>query len=184
MPINTVLSAPFKLMIWFFFVCSLKRNPPRWNSMGIRIWLQISMGHIRLFRRLVLFAYKLELPPSSRIHLVFHVSCLNKVIGTNIRAQTVLPELDREGSIILEPKAILNKRTFQLCSWAITEVLIQWHDMQLEDATWEPLLQIRQQFPPLKLWGRAFSKREGMLGTYVNHSLYLVSILLLDVYAL
>ena len=60
--------------------------------------------------------YKLEFPHSSRIHLVFHVCCLKKVIGTNIRAQTILPELDTEGSIILEPKAILNKRTRQLRS--------------------------------------------------------------------
>ena len=48
-PINTILSAPFKSMIWFFFVCSLTSNPP-WNSKGIRSWLQISMVHIRFFK--------------------------------------------------------------------------------------------------------------------------------------
>ena len=85
----------------------------------------------------------MELPPSL-IHPVFHVSCLKKVIGTNLRAQTVLLELDTEGPIILEPEAIVNKRTHQLRSWAIAEVLIQWHGMQPEDATWEPLLQIQQ----------------------------------------
>ena len=36
-------------------------------------------------------AYKLALPPSS---------CIQQVIGTNIRAQIVLPEWDNEGSII------------------------------------------------------------------------------------
>ena len=56
-----------------------------------------------------------------------------------------------EGSIILELEAILNKRTHRLHSRAITEVLIQWNDMQPEDATWEMLLQIQQQFPHLKL---------------------------------
>ena len=89
---------------------------------------------------------KSKLPPSSHIHPVFHVSCLKKFIGTNIRAQIVLPELDNEGSIILEPEAILNKLTCQLPSRSITYVLIQWHDMQLEDATWEPLLQINNNF--------------------------------------
>ena len=64
--------------------------------------------------------------------------------GINIRAQIVLPELDKEGSIIFEPEAILNKRTRQLHSQSITKVLIKWHNMQLEDATWEPLLQIQQ----------------------------------------
>ena len=93
------------------------------------------MGH-KVLQKIGSVAYKLELPPSSRIHPVFHVSCLKKVIGTNIRAQTILPELDTEGSIILEPEAILNQRTRQLRSRAITEVLIQWHGMQPEDATW------------------------------------------------
>ena len=98
-------------------------------------------GPYKVLPKIGSVAYKLELPPS-RIHPVFHVSCLKKVIGTNIRAQTILPELDTKGSIILELKAILNKRTHQLRSRAITKVLIQWHDMQPEDATWEPLLQI------------------------------------------
>ena len=89
-------------------------------------------------------------------------------MGINIRAQTILPELDNEGYIILEPKAILNKHTRHLHSWSIIEVLIQWHDMQLGDATCEPLLQIQQQFPHLNLLGQIFSRREGMLRTHVN----------------
>ena len=49
-------------------------------------------------------AYKLELPASSQFHPVFHVSCLKKVIGDKLLVQTILPELDVEGKIILEPK--------------------------------------------------------------------------------
>ena len=74
-----------------------------------------------------------------------------KVIGTNIRAQIILPYLDNEGSIILEPDSILNKGTSHLLSRPITGVLIQWHDMQPEDATWESLVQIQQQFPHINL---------------------------------
>ena len=82
-------------------------------------------GPYKVLHKIGSIAYKLELPSSSCIHPVFHVSCLKKVVGTKIRAQTVLPELDTEGSIILEPKAILNKCTHQLRSWAIAKVLIQ-----------------------------------------------------------
>ena len=98
-------------------------------------------GTYKFLQKIGFVSYKLELPPSL-VHPLFHVSCLKKVIGTNIRAQIFLLELDKEGSIILETKAILNKCTCHLLSRSIMEVLIQWHDMQPEDATLEPLLQI------------------------------------------
>ena len=107
-------------------------------------------GPYKVLQKIGSVAYKLELPPSC-IHPVFHVSCLKKVIGTNIRAQTILPELDMEGSIILELEAILNKHTRHLCSLSIAQVLIQWHDMKPQDDTWEPLLHIQQKFPHLNL---------------------------------
>jgi hypothetical protein len=46
-------------------------------------------------------AYKLAFPSPSKLHHVFHVSCLKKVIGTKCQTQTNLPELGEEGSIWL-----------------------------------------------------------------------------------
>ena len=82
-------------------------------------------GPYRILQKIGSVASKLELPPSSRIHPVFDVSCLKKVLGTNIKGQTILPELDNEGSIFLEPEAVLNKHTCQLSSHSLIEVLIQ-----------------------------------------------------------
>jgi hypothetical protein len=48
-------------------------------------------------------AYQLAFPSHSKIHLVFHVSFLKKVIRTKFQTQTNLPELDEEGSIWLQP---------------------------------------------------------------------------------
>ena len=113
-------------------------------------------GPYRLLQKIGYVASKLELSPSSRIHPVFHVSCLKKFLGTNIKGQTILPEMDNEGSIFLDPEAVLNKCTRQLRSRSITAVLIQWHGMQPEDATWEPLLQIQRQFPHLNISEQSF----------------------------
>jgi hypothetical protein len=93
-------------------------------------------------------AYKLALPSHSKLHPVFHVSCLKKVIGTKCQIQTSLPELDEEGSIWLQPQAVLDQCE-HLCQCTIKEVLVQWKDTQPEDATWEPTT-ILQQFPHLK----------------------------------
>ena len=59
-------------------------------------------GPCKVLQNIGTMAYNLELPASPRVHLVFHVSCLKKVIGDKILVQTILPELDEEGKIILE----------------------------------------------------------------------------------
>ena len=57
-------------------------------------------GPYKVLQNIGSMAYKLELPASSRVHPVFHVSCLNKVINDKILVQTMLPEIDEEGKII------------------------------------------------------------------------------------
>ena len=94
-------------------------------------------GPYKVLQKIGTMAYKLELPASSRVHPVFHVSCLKKVIGENILAQTILPELDEEGKIILEPEAVMETRTRQLRNQSISEYLIKWKNLPTEDSTWE-----------------------------------------------
>ena len=94
-------------------------------------------GPYKVLQKIGTMAYKLELPASSRVHLVFHVSCLKNVIGENISVQTILPELDEEGKIILEPEAVTEIRTRQLRNRSMSEYLIKWKNLPTEDYTWE-----------------------------------------------
>jgi hypothetical protein len=73
------------------------------------------MGHV---------AYDLSLPIHSKLHPVFHVSCLKKVIGTKYWTQTSLPELDEEGSIWLQPQVVLDHCDLSLHQCTIKEVLV------------------------------------------------------------
>ena len=71
------------------------------------------------------------------MHPFFHVSCLKKVIGDKLLGQTILPELDEEGKIILEPEVVMETRTRQLRNRSISEYLIKWKNLPTEDSTWE-----------------------------------------------
>jgi hypothetical protein len=82
-------------------------------------------GPYKVLQNICTMAYKLELPASSRVHPVFNVSCLKKVIGKKIPVQTILPELDEEGKIILEPESITDTRVRQLRNRSISEYLIK-----------------------------------------------------------
>ena len=58
--------------------------------------------------------YQLALPNHSKLHPIFYVSCLKKVIGAKCQIQTNLPELAKEGSIWLQPEAIFDQREHRL----------------------------------------------------------------------
>jgi hypothetical protein len=94
-------------------------------------------GPYKVLQKIGIMAYKLELPTSSRVHPVFHVSCLKKVIGDKILVQTILPELDEEGKIILEPEAITDTRIRQLRNRSISEYLVKWRKLSAGDSTWK-----------------------------------------------
>ena len=68
-------------------------------------------GPYKVLQKIGTMAYKLELPTSSRVHPVFYVSCLKKVIGEKLLVQTIFLEIDEEGKIILKPKAVTETRT-------------------------------------------------------------------------
>ena len=56
-------------------------------------------GPYTVLKRVVQVAYQLALPSHSKLHHVFHVSCLKKVIGAKCQIQTNLPESAEEGSV-------------------------------------------------------------------------------------
>jgi hypothetical protein len=71
-------------------------------------------GPYTILKRVRQVAYQLAFPSHSKLHHVFHVSCLKKVIGIKCQTQNNLPELDEEGSIWLQPEAILDQREHRL----------------------------------------------------------------------
>jgi hypothetical protein len=118
-------------------------------------------GPYKVLQKIGTMAYKLELPASSRVHPVFHVSCLKKVIGDKIPVQTIFPELDEEGKIILEPEAITDTRIRQLGNRSISEYLIKWRKLSAKDSTWEDESFIQKHPELLKCCRQHLSQGEG-----------------------
>ncbi|GMI77062.1 hypothetical protein HRI_001375500 [Hibiscus trionum] len=127
----------------------LKLQPYRRQSVQSRISQKLSpkwFGPFPIAERIGKVAYKLELPSGSRIHPVFHVSQLKKQVGTE-EIQAHLPLIGPDGGISKEPVRILDRRIGKKGNRAVTEVLVEWTNTFPEDATWEVLYQLQQQFP-------------------------------------
>ena len=76
-------------------------------------------GPYKVIRCVGKVAYELELPKGSKIHNIFHVSCLKKAIEKYISTNMYLPPIYDEGHLILQPEAILDTRERQLRSRVI-----------------------------------------------------------------
>ena len=81
-------------------------------------------GPFQVLQRIGVATYKLQLPLESRIHPVFHVSCLKKQLGQHILPIPTLPTVNNVGVLNPKPIAILDRRKLTLRSSVITELLV------------------------------------------------------------
>jgi hypothetical protein len=94
-------------------------------------------GPYRIMHRVGEVSYELELPEGSKIHNVFHVSCLKKEVGQFIITSEELPLLDEEGQLELVLEDFLELQEWKPRIRVIRECLIRWRGLPIEDATWE-----------------------------------------------
>lgn len=117
-------------------------------------------GPYKIVERIGEVAYKLELPPTSRVHPVFHVSQLKPCIGPH---QQVLSQLPPSTDIFQIPVAVLGQRVRQAGFRTVPQALVHWSGMPEDQATWEDIDSLRQQFPTAPAWGQAGFQGEGIV---------------------
>lgn len=72
-------------------------------------------------------------------------------MGESAASSIEVPPIDDDGVLILEPKSILDTRWLKRGGNIIEQSLIQWHNLLMEEATWEDTIMIKQRFPSLIL---------------------------------
>ena len=128
----------------------LKLQPYRQNSVALKRNFKLNpryYGPYSIICIIGLVAYELRLPEGSLIHPMFHVSLLKKNIGDTTITSSKLPATDKEGRMHIMPIAILDRKIMKKDNRAVTVGLIQWSNLYPEDATWEDLEVLQQQFP-------------------------------------
>ena len=94
-------------------------------------------------------AYKLDLPPHSRVHPVFHVSRLRKRLGNdaNIVDTGVLVDYIEPPVQPHEPERILDYHEQRTRHHVRKQALVKWKDRHEEGSTWENISVLKKRFP-------------------------------------
>ncbi|GKC17853.1 retrotransposable element Tf2 [Tanacetum coccineum] len=108
-------------------------------------------GPFKVLERIGQVAYKLDLPASSQIHLVFHVSQLKKFKGDSPQFPIMLPQCGSQGLIEMAPFAVLDRRMAKRGNAIDVYVLVQWVNGSPADAIWELYEDIAMKFPDFDL---------------------------------
>jgi hypothetical protein len=151
----------FQVDDWVF----LKLQPYIQSSLAARSNQKLAFkffGPYRVLARVGTVAYRLELPPSSSIHPVFHVSQLKKAVGAHHSVTSSLPPPSILWSV---PERILQRRLITKGNRSVQQGLIQWSNIPASLATWEDLEFLRQQFPRAGLWNLPRAQGRGNVST-------------------
>ncbi|XP_024156291.1 uncharacterized protein LOC112164308 [Rosa chinensis] len=128
----------------------LKLQPYKQHSLQKNSFHKLSAryyGPFQIIEKIGPVAYKLQLPPTAKIHNVFHVSLLKKKLGNAVQVATQLPHICDPTNIKWEPAAVLETRMVKRRGSAATQWLIHWAESLPEDATWEYADDIMHRFP-------------------------------------
>ncbi|KAJ3701854.1 hypothetical protein LUZ61_005559 [Rhynchospora tenuis] len=107
-------------------------------------------------------AYKLNLPANSSIHPVIHVSQLKARVGTGQAVTPSLPLISNIIPTVREPEAILARRLVNRRNVPVVQILVQWRNQPVEDASWEDFDWIKRRFPNSILEDKDLLKDGGM----------------------
>jgi hypothetical protein len=131
----------------------LKLQPYRHTSLSIHRCLKLHSkyyGPFRVLEKIGNTSYKLLLPDRCKLHPTFHVSQLKKQLGSKAIPTPHLPLLNPDGTILIAPEAILDRKLIPRVQGSISilvaQWLIKWENLPADQATWEDASFIQKVF--------------------------------------
>ena len=101
-------------------------------------------GPYQIINKVGSMAYCLALPPTCKLHPIFHVSRLKKAVPSQGQPQELLEGLTEDGVLQTQPDQLLQARH---TTAGATEVLVKWQGLPDCDNSWEPPSSLLSQFP-------------------------------------
>ena len=142
----------------------LKLQPYTQSSVASRPYPKLAykfFGPYKVTARFGKVAYRLELPDTSNIHPVFHISQLKPYNPNYTPVFSTLPMLTDLQAAETEPEMIRDRRLVKKGNNAIPQVLVTWPGLPKSTATWEDYHVLRARFPHAPAWGQARSPGGG-----------------------
>lgn len=118
-------------------------------------------GPYLVLQRIGNVAYKLQPPPTARIHPVVHVSQLKKAVKPTDEVSSSLPIAFMRMQVKVQPAEIIEGRLVRRGNKMMPQVLIRWEGLPANCISWEPLHAMVNKFPGALAWGQAGSAGRG-----------------------
>nr|ABF94845.1 retrotransposon protein, putative, unclassified [Oryza sativa Japonica Group] len=146
----------------------LKLQPYAQSSVVNRPYPKLAykfFGPFTVLERIGVAAYRLDLPASSTVHPVFHVSQLKAQVPDHTPVYTSLPSQVVLDAADVVPEAILERRLVKRSNAAHVQVLLKWSSLPADHATWEDYHVVKTRFPDAPAWGQAETPAGGTVMT-------------------
>jgi hypothetical protein len=144
----------------------LKLQPYVQKSVVNRIYPKLAykyFGPYEILEKIGKVAYKLQLPPGSLVHPVFHVSQLKEFCPDYTPVYKDLPTFPSLDTTPTVPEKILDRRMVKKGNAAVVQVLLKWTSLPEDYATWEDWEVITSKFPEMLAWGQASAPQGGIV---------------------
>lgn len=132
----------------------IKLQPYRQHSVALHRNQKLGMryfGSFPIIEKIGIVAYKVLLPPSAKIHPVFHVVNLKLCKGEHHTQYFPLPQLTSETGPLLVPEEIMDTRVLLQKGRKLSQVLVKWAGLPHTEAHGKIKKSCKAIFPTLTL---------------------------------